>query len=171
MKRAGGKLLPALAGIWLIGAGEVLAGTYAVIDLGTLGGTQSEAWGINKAGQIVGKAYLAGNTFYHAFLYDNDVMTDLGTIGALCNPGNSYAYDINDVGQVTGTTCSNGIYNRAFRHSGGAMTDLGTLGGTQSFAWSINNSGHVVGTAAIGGDAASHGFLYSGGGHDGYWHP
>lgn len=46
---------------------------------------------------------------------------------------------------------------------GYTITDLGTLGGTYSFASSINNSGQVVGNAAIAGDVASHAFLYTNG--------
>jgi len=139
---------------------------YAVTDLGTLGGTISEAWGINNSAQVVGRAYLAGDATYHAFLWEAGVMTDLGTIGPGCNPGNSWAYDINDAGQVAGLTCAAGIYPRAFRLSGGVMTDLGTLGGTGSSAASINSAGDVVGTAAMPGDPYAHAFLYDGAMHD-----
>ena len=43
------------------------------------------------------------------------------------------------------------------------MMDLGTLGGTFSQAYGINASGQVVGLATTTGDAATDGFLYSGG--------
>lgn len=43
------------------------------------------------------------------------------------------------------------------------VTDLGTLGGTQSFAYSINDSGQVVGFSRIAGDVAGHSFLYRNG--------
>jgi probable HAF family extracellular repeat protein len=133
---------------------------YSVTDLGTLGGTLSEAWGINDAGQIVGRASLAGDLNYHAFLYENGVMTDLGTIGPGCSTGNSWAFDINDSGQIVGRTCSNGIAQRAFLRSGGTMLDLGTLGGTGSWARGVNNAGDVVGSAALPSDAGVRAFLY-----------
>jgi probable HAF family extracellular repeat protein len=66
-------------------------------DLGTLGGTQSFAYAINDAGEVVGFSYLAGDTSFHAFLYANGVMQDLGSLG-----GNSGAYAINSAGDVTG---------------------------------------------------------------------
>jgi len=43
------------------------------------------------------------------------------------------------------------------------ITDLGTLGGTQSFAYAINDLGQVVGESWISGDMSSHAFLYSNG--------
>ena len=51
-------------------------GPYVVTDLGTLGAVQSaQAYSINDDGQVVG--YAAN----HAFLWQNGVMTDLGTLG------------------------------------------------------------------------------------------
>jgi probable HAF family extracellular repeat protein len=40
-----------------------------MLDLGTLGGTEARAYGINDAGQVVGTSYPAGSTVWHAFLY------------------------------------------------------------------------------------------------------
>ena len=60
--------------------------TYSLIDLGTLGGSSSAAWGINEAGQVVGAAATATGA-QHAFLYTNGMMIDLGTL----EPGRSSA--------------------------------------------------------------------------------
>ena len=49
---------------------------YTLTDLGTLGGTYSQAWGINNAGQVVGQANIP-NEAEHAFLYSGSTMTDL----------------------------------------------------------------------------------------------
>lgn len=73
-----------------------LCPSYTVIDLGTLAGTtSSQAFAVNESGQVVGQAYQAIGDMYHAFLWQNGVLTDLGG-------SSSSAYDINDVGQVVG---------------------------------------------------------------------
>ena len=52
-------------------------------DLVTLGGTFSEAYGINEPGQVVGRANTAGDAAWRAFLYSNGTMQDLGTLGGI----------------------------------------------------------------------------------------
>jgi probable HAF family extracellular repeat protein len=137
---------------------------YTVTDLGTLGGTHSEAWGINNSGQIVGRAWTSGNSACHAFLYSGGSMQDLGTFGG----SDSLAAAVNDSGQVVGrANTSGGIYH-AFFHSGSGplnptTDDLGTFGGTYSEAWGINNNGQVVGEADFS-DGVYHAFVHNGSG-------
>ena len=69
-----------------------------MIGLGTLGGVNSYAYGINAAGQIVGQADTAMSGVSDAFLYSGGVMTDLGTLGGTF----SEALGINDAGQIVG---------------------------------------------------------------------
>ena len=54
---------------------------YTAYDLGTLGGSNSFAYGINGAGTIVGAANLSGNQEEDAFSYSDGVINDLGTLG------------------------------------------------------------------------------------------
>lgn len=50
---------------------------YTITNLGTLGGTSSNASGINNRGWSVGDANLAGDGTEHASLWRNGVITDL----------------------------------------------------------------------------------------------
>lgn len=71
-------------------------------DLGTLGGAQSHANGINKFGQVVGWAWYSSTANVHAFLYTGGVMYDLNNLvqnlpeGAVLQT----ATGINDRGQI-----------------------------------------------------------------------
>jgi probable HAF family extracellular repeat protein len=69
-----------------------------MMDLGTLGGTYSAAYGISDCGQIVGAAYISGDTTYHAFLYEHGVMKDINPTGWY----KTEARGINDNGQIAG---------------------------------------------------------------------
>ncbi len=97
-----------------------------------------------------------------------------GTTGAITitsigpTKGGSQGEDINDAGQVVGSTGTQFVTPfRAFlwtpaqpRGTVGTLQDLGTLGSTGARAMAINNSGHVVGST---GDAAgvSRAFLWT----------
>ena len=83
-------------------------------------------------------------------------ITDLGALLGT----NSYAYGINNQGQVVGYwTETNGA--RAFLYSAGTVTDLGSLGGTNQYALSINSSGQIVGFASVTNGVRA--FLYKNG--------
>lgn len=131
--------------------------SYAVIDLGTLGGYWSTAEDVNNARQVVGTSPIASGAF-RAFLYESSTMRDLGTLGG----PSSRAEAINELGHVVGTADTAGnAGSHAFVWRGGVMTDLGTLGGATSWATDINDAGDVVGHSTVAmGSSVTHGFLY-----------
>ena len=113
--------------------------------LGTLGGRESMAYGVNDLGLVVGWADTAANS-RHAFYWTSHVgMHDIGSGAA----GDSEAYGVNSSAWIVGKA-EFGVHERwrAFLWTGAAgMTDLGTLGGEKSEAADINDAGLIVGTA------------------------
>src|SRR5262249_16203639 len=82
-------------------------------------------------------------------------VTDLGTLGGPF----SVAADLNEVGQVVGTSRNAAKVDHAFLWDNGTMIDLGTLGGTYSSASAINDQGQIVGYSSLPGDGINHAFL------------
>jgi probable HAF family extracellular repeat protein len=68
-----------------------------VLQLGTFGGAESWAFGLNDNGFVVGWAENPDAT-YHAYVWDGTKKTDLGTLGGYY----SAAYGINDQGVIVG---------------------------------------------------------------------
>jgi probable HAF family extracellular repeat protein len=134
--------------------------SYTITDLGTLGGMDSYAYGINNHGQVVGEARTADGVGVHAFFWQDGVMTDLGTFGGPY----SAAYAINDASEVVGSADLTSNVDHAFRWSSRrGLHDLGTLGGTNSSASGINNTGQIVGSSDTSGTYTGHAFLYRAG--------
>jgi probable HAF family extracellular repeat protein len=143
---------------------------YSVRNLGTLGGVLgSSAHSINDQGRIAGVANLTGDAEEHAAIWQDGVVTDLGTLG-----GENSNVDFpvkNTDGLIVGfaqtpetdplgenfciflCTPSGGACNgsnqtcRGFRWRNDLMEPLGTLGGNNSAATGANNRGLVVGVA------------------------
>ncbi len=107
---------------------------YTVTDLGTSGGTSSEAHGINASGQVVGDRYFPGSNPF-AVLWTGTTPTNLGPVG----------YGINASAQIAGFNPNGGSNARAVRVTGGGAEDLGTTDGIASQGFAINDSGQVAG--------------------------
>jgi probable HAF family extracellular repeat protein len=145
-----------------------------LIDVGALpAGPNSQAFAVNERLQVVGKAdgattqadsnvscFTASALDSHAFLWQRGRLTDLGTLGG----NTSIGFVPNNRAQITGISQiqavdPNGFVAcgghpgsqivRAFLYEDGKMTDLGTLGGFDSAADTINDSGQVGGGSDI----------------------
>ncbi|MGA7410630.1 MAG: hypothetical protein WBW33_09090 [Bryobacteraceae bacterium] len=151
-----------------------------MMDLGTLGGNQSQAVGVNARGEVIGAALntipdaysLAANwtgsfaaaTQTRAFQWQNGVMHDLGTLGG----PDAFALYINEPGQVAGISYTSStpdpntglppIHPFLWQH--GQMFDLGTFGGASAGVYDLNNAGQVVGVMDLTGDQTWHPFLW-----------
>lgn len=129
--------------------------------LPTLGINNTQAYGINNAGTVVGYADAGSNQVQRATIWNGNHATALASLGD--GSQSSAAYAINTAGTVAGFSSLNNGDQHAVTWSGGAITDLGTLGGTQSAANAINDAGVVAGFASTAGDATSHAVLWKGG--------
>ena len=99
------------AAVSLTGASSGLT----AIDLGTLGGIISAALAVNEASQVVGDAFTATGAT-HAFLWENGVMTDLGTLGG--SQSRAFALKISTDGRFfVRHRPSKGVGRATFRHS------------------------------------------------------
>ncbi len=141
----------------LLGAGP----SYVFIDLGTLGGTLSNANGTNSTGQVCGFSTRPDGS-YHVFLSapNGGALKDLGQFGGT----NSYGRAVNDSGQVVGYSyppSEDSVVGFISAPNGGALQALGSLGGNLTLAYAINNNGQVTGQSSLPGTSPpiSHGFL------------
>lgn len=124
-------------------------------------GNQHSAHDVSDSGIIVGGAPdQDGNS--KAFKFENNVMTNLGTLGG----GSSRAFgvaDSNNGGIVVGFAENADNDFRAFKHENGVMTDLGTLGGLFSGARAISENGQVIVGFSEANDGLDYAFKYENG--------
>ena len=114
---------------------------YEARDLGTVGGNSALPADFNNRGQVVGSSLTADGAT-HAFLWDGDVMRDLGTLGYL----NSEGTRINEAGLIAGAVWTG--FGEDNRHSiaaiwrDGTGTILDAPGGL--FVDAMNESGDIL---------------------------
>ncbi len=155
---------------------------YVIRDLGTFGGLEARATGVNESGQVVGYTYNSDGS-YRAFFWDG-TMHDLGSGRAL---------GINDSAVVVGTdgyqgfrwdgvrSAITGMSALAINNDGwivgfddpsqrpvllrnGLIELLGSIGGASGMALAVNNNGQIVGSAETYPNVKSnHAFLWANG--------
>lgn len=141
---------------------QKVVGGIGIVDLGTLGGNTSHAWGLNTpaTGQrllIVGDAQNAAGQTRASYWYYDVVSGTKSAAAALITPDDvqSGAYAANEFEQISGwsyTPVTIGTLTRTLSRavrwtpSGGA-TLLGDFGGFSSQASAINSIGQVIGYA------------------------
>jgi probable HAF family extracellular repeat protein len=139
-------------------SGVDVALRYPGLSVPTLGGVNGYAYGINGSGVIVGRAQDSGGV-YQAFRHEGGSTFNIG-------PGlstSSVAYDVNDSGDMVGTAffSAAGVHAGFIRTASLDLIFLG-LGGNNSYAYSINTHGDVVGYAQnISGQERA--FIHTGG--------
>jgi len=110
------------------------------------------AWAINNKGQIVGESRSADGTTFLAVIWNDRVITNLGTL-----PGDhaALATGINSRGQVVGSTVDSGFnWSHAFIYQDGVMKDLNTMFPADSNLFAtmgntINERGQISGMATV----------------------
>jgi probable HAF family extracellular repeat protein len=109
---------------------------YRLTPLGSLPGlSNSEAFGINNAGEVTGGAFGRGSASEVPFLYNGTKMMGLGI-------AQGAGQSINSRGQIAGQASG-----EAFFYNGSSVTYLGAVPGGRaaSNAFGVNDSGEVVG--------------------------
>jgi probable HAF family extracellular repeat protein len=135
-----------------------------MIDLGTLGGTIGFPVWLNDWGQVVGYSNLAGDQFYHGFLWERGAIKDLPPASG---GDYSWALWINDLGDVSGgSTLPGDQQNHASLWRFGKSSDLGTVGQDPcSEALSVNDLQQIVGASyPCSNEQAGRAFLWENGG-------
>lgn len=144
---------------------------YEYIELGTLGGNESVAYGLNDLRQVVGWSTIPsctsadGTACRRAYLWQNGVMTDLGIL-----PGDeeSFARAINNNGLIVGTSEANIFFGSGTFHAvewnGGVINALLDPGsGSSSIAHDVNELGQIAGFSQDPTDNRDSALVWAGG--------
>ncbi|HXJ56569.1 MAG TPA: HYR domain-containing protein [Verrucomicrobiae bacterium] len=140
--------------------GAAVAQSFSITNVAVPGADSLTVNALNLGGRLAG-TYYTGST-PHAFVWENGVADGLNALGGTM----SEAFAINRLNQVVGDAATVGDAElHGFLAVGHTLFDLGTLGGANSLATSVSDSGYVVGYSEIvGGSVDFHAFLRAGSG-------
>ena len=166
-----------------VSAAAAATATYTVTNLGSLGYGVTDGVALSAGGQVTGRSFngvtitlktCCGGCYpggphnpckehiYHAFVWSNGTMTDLGTLGGNFSAGSAISLS----GEVVGSAQTKTGVSDAVLWKGGKITDLTTTalsGLSGAGVAGINDSGQIVGTDAVGSTGHSQLFLDSNG--------
>lgn len=108
-------------------------------DLGTLGGSTSDAYTVNDCRVVAGRSFISGDQAYHAFFYQAGRMTDLRM---LPNESSAQVMSINNNRVMVGFVIESGVEHAVVF---GPINDLGP-----GEAVSVNASANIGGQGAGG---------------------
>lgn len=121
----------------------------AKLDLGTPGGSHSDANDINNAGQVVGEAAWLPDDHGHAALWQNGNWTDLGTLGGPF----SAAEAINENGMIVGSSWNSAWDARAVYWTADleGPFELPSFSDPERFTYAngVNDAGTIVGQIEV----------------------
>lgn len=125
-------------------------------DIGTLGGTEATGKAINASGVVVGASR---NTASQNRAFRHSASSGLEDLGTLPGFTDSFANDINAVGDVVGRVAVGGTDRAVLYRNGLGLVDLNTLidpgsGWTLFEATAINDFGQIVGIGQSQGAGA-----------------
>ena len=126
-------------------------GSFANIDFPNA--MQTEAFGVNNSGSIVG--LYADQLGTHGFLYQGGSYTSLDYPGARA----TLAFGINDNNQISGYYTDSQSVDHGFQYQAGNFTSFDYPGGSGTDAYRINGDAQIAG----GYPNPSIAFLYAGG--------
>jgi probable HAF family extracellular repeat protein len=139
---------------------------YKVIDLGTLGGANSESTQLNYYGTVAGDAESGIPDLFAPNCWNNECAVEYAfkwrdgrrtVLGSLAKNANSIPFSENDWGWEAGMS-ETGLLDDSLGTpqyapvlwKNGKIINLGTLGGASGLATSVNNRGEVVGGVSNG---------------------
>lgn len=124
-----------------------MAYDYSIVDLGINYNGLLVPTDINDNSLVVGRYDAPDSMVIRAFLWDNGIAYDLGTMSG----ENAMAYGINANDQVVGMFEMNDALNtkHAFLWENGDMRDMGSLNHASTISQSVNDLGVAVGWTEI----------------------
>ncbi len=118
-----------------------------IVDLGTLGGSYSTAVDVNERGDVVGYGQVAGGGGDHAFVWRGGRLIDLSPLPGFSS---SYAFAVNDRGDVVGTSVGDRGINAVLWRPDGTAVDLTAQTGLDEVT-DLDNAGRLVGSVTPDG--------------------